>query len=547
MTTPLHFLPLGGAGEIGMNLNLYEYGGWWLMCDLGVTFAGSELPGIDLVMPDPGFMARCRERLAGLVLTHAHEDHMGAVPYLWPQLRCPVYATPFAAALLRRKLDEGAEGIGEMVVSEVAPGSTIDLAPFHVELVSLTHSIPEPNALVVRTPAGTVMHTGDWKLDADPLISAPADEEALKRLGDSGILAMVCDSTNVFRPGVSGSEADVRRSLTELVGSRRRRVVVTTFASNLARLLTIHEAATANGRVCVPVGRSMRRMIDCARETGYLPASARFANDRKAAGLPPDEVLYMMTGCQGEANAALARAADGSHPTVRLQAGDSVIFSSKIIPGNEKPIFDLVNRLVRLDVEVVTEKDCFVHVSGHPNRDELARMYELVRPHIAVPVHGELRHLREHAALAHRLGVPEALEIENGTLIRLAPGRPEVVERVRHGRLAWNGRETIPVDGRVIGERRRLMAEGTAFASVVLDGYGELAADPAVSIYGLLEEDDDLLDDLMDEAAQAVETLPEGHRHDDGTVRAAVQKALRRTLRAALGRRPVVCVQLLRV
>lgn len=547
MTTPLHFLPLGGAGEIGMNLNLYEYDGSWLMCDLGVTFADGELPGIDLIMPDPAFIAERRQNLVGLVLTHAHEDHMGAVPYLWPQLRCPVYATPFAAALLRRKLYEGAQGIAEMEITEIPLGSSLDLDPFRVELVSLTHSIPEPNALVVRTPAGTVMHTGDWKLDADPLISAPADQEALQRLGDNGILAMVCDSTNVFRPGISGSEADVRSSLTELVGGYRRRVAVTTFASNLARLLTVHQAAVANGRVCVPVGRSMRRMIDCARETGYLPADVHFTDDRKAAILPPEQVLYLMTGCQGEANAALSRAADGSHPSVRLEAGDSVIFSSKIIPGNEKPIFDLINRLVRLQVEVVTEKDRFVHVSGHPNRDELARMYELVRPQIALPVHGELRHLREHAALARSLGVPQALEVENGALIRLAPGQAEAVRRVRHGRLAWNGRQAVPVDGRAIGERRQLMAQGTAFASLALDEDGELAADPAIATHGLLDDDDDLVDDLIDDAARAIEALPGDCRHDDSAVRAAVQKALRRTLRATLRRRPVVCVQLLRV
>ena len=548
-TGPLHFLPLGGAGEIGMNLNLYECGGAWLMCDLGVTFAGGDLPGIDLVMPDLSFIAKRRDALLGLVLTHAHEDHLGAVPYLWPRLRCPVYATPFTAALLRRKLAEGAEGIEDLTITETPLGGSIDLAPFRVELVSLTHSIPEPNALVVHTPHGAVMHTGDWKLDPDPLISEPADEEALRRLGDGGVLAMVCDSTNVFRPGSSGSEADVRKSLTDLIGGFSRRVAVTTFASNLARLLTIHEAAEAGGRTCVAVGRSMWRILDCARETGHLPRNVRFVGDRAARDLPDDKVLYMMTGCQGEPNAALSRVADGNHPSIELGSGDAVVFSSKIIPGNEKPIYDLINRLTRLDVEVVTEKDRFVHVSGHPNRDELARMYRLVRPRIAIPVHGELRHMREHAALARSFRVPEALTVENGALVRLAPGRPEVVDRVEHGRLAWNGRGAVPVDGAAIRERRRLMFNGAAFVTLVVDEEGELLSDPVVGAHGLLEngDDRDLIDDLVDDAIDAVEDLPGPGRRDDGRVREAVRKAVGRTLRTEFKRRPVVDVQLVRV
>ncbi|MBT6203630.1 MAG: ribonuclease J [Rhodospirillaceae bacterium] len=546
---PLHFLPLGGAGEIGMNLNLYEYDGSWLMCDLGVTFAGDELPGIDLVMPDLSFIARRKEGLVGLVLTHAHEDHLGAVPYLWPQLRCPVFATPFAAALLRRKLDEGAEGIEDMVITEVPLEGTIDLDPFRIELITLTHSIPEPNALVVHTPHGAIMHTGDWKLDPDPLISEPTDEDALQRIGDEGVLAMVCDSTNVFQPGTSGSEADVRRGLTELISEQSKRVVVTTFASNLARLLTIHETATANGRTCVAVGRSMWRILDCARETGYLPPNVRFLGDRDARGLPDDKVLYMMTGCQGETNAALSRVADGNHPSIELRNGDTVIFSSKIIPGNEKTIFNLINRLARLNVEVITEKDRFVHVSGHPNRDELARMYQLIRPQIAVPVHGELRHIREHANLARSLQVPETVTIENGALLRLAPGVPKVIDHVEHGRLAWNGRGTIPVDGNTIKERRRLMFNGATFVTLVLDGDGDLISDPVISAHGLTEngENQELIDDLIDDAIDAVEGLTAPKRRDDDSVREAVRVALRRSIKVEFNRRPVVEIQLVRV
>ncbi len=546
----LHFLPLGGAGEIGMNLNLYEYDGSWLMCDLGVAFAGDELPGIDLVMPDLSFIAERREKLIGLVLTHAHEDHLGAVPYLWPELQCPVYATPFAAALLRRKLDEGAEGIEDLVITEVPLGGTIDLDPFEVELISLTHSIPEPNALAVTTPAGTVLHTGDWKLDPDPLVGDAADEKALRSLGDDGVLAMVCDSTNVFRPGTSGSEAEVRKGLDDLVAGQTGRVAIATFASNLARLLTVFEVAANNSRSVAVVGRSMWRILDCARETGYLPRDVHFLSDRDAVDLPADKVLYLTTGCQGEPNAALSRIANRTHPVVELERGDTVIFSSKIIPGNERPIYDLINLMIDLGIHVITEKDHFVHVSGHPNRDELAAMYQWVRPQIAVPVHGEARHLREHAKLARELQVPDAVTVANGTMVRLAPGTPEIIDHVHHGRLAWSGNGTVPVDGNIVRERRRLMHNGVAFVTVVVDRDGELVADPVVSAHGLLEDDDEeeaVLDGVVDEVIDKVEAMPRPQRRDDDVLGEAVRVSARRFLRNELGGRPVVDVQLVRV
>ncbi|MEM7123343.1 MAG: ribonuclease J [Pseudomonadota bacterium] len=546
----LHFLPLGGAGEIGMNLNLYEYAGSWLMCDLGVTFAGDDLPGIDLVMPDLSFIAERREKLIGLVLTHAHEDHLGAVPYLWPELRCPVYATPFAAALLRRKLDEGAEGIEDMVITEVPLGGTIDLDPFEIELISLTHSIPEPNALAVTTPAGTVLHTGDWKLDPDPLVGDAADENALRSLGDDGVLAMVCDSTNVFRPGMSGSEAEVRKGLDNLVAGQTGRVAIATFASNLARLLTVFEVAANNSRSVAVVGRSMWRILDCARETGYLPRDVHFLSDRDAIDLPADKVLYLTTGCQGEPNAALSRIANRTHPVVELERGDTVILSSKIIPGNERPIYDLINLLIDLGIHVITEKEHFVHVSGHPNRDELAAMYQWVRPQIAVPVHGEARHLREHAKLARELQVPDAVTVANGTMVRLAPGTPEIIDHVHHGRLAWSGNGTVPVDGNIVRERRRLMHNGVAFVTVVVDRDGELVADPVVSAHGLLEDDEveeAVLDGVVDEVIDKVEAMPRPQRRDDDVLGEAVRISARRFLRNELGGRPVVDVQLVRV
>jgi ribonuclease J len=547
---PLHFLPLGGSGEIGMNLNLYEYDGSWLMCDLGVSFAGEELPGIDLIMPDPSFIAERREKLVGLVLTHAHEDHLGAVPFLWPRLRCPVYATPFTAALLRRKLEEGAEGIEDMEITEVPLGGTIDLAPFQIELISLNHSIPEPNALAIHTPAGCVLHTGDWKIDPKPLIGDTADEAALRSLGDEGVLAMVCDSTNVFQPGHSGSEADVRTGLDKLIGGLQGRVAVTTFASNLARLLTVFEVAARHSRSVAVVGRSMWRILDCARETGYLPRHIHFLSDRDALDLPADKVLYLTTGCQGEPNAALSRIANRTHPVVELERGDTVIFSSKIIPGNERPIYDLVNLLTDLGIEVMTEKDHFVHVSGHPNRDELATMYQWVRPKIAVPVHGEARHLREHASLARELQVPEAVTISNGAMLRLAPGKPKIVDHVPHGRLAWSGSGTVPVDGIVVRERKRLMYNGAAFVTVVIDRKGELMADPTISSHGLFEDDDEedaVLDGVIDEVIDMIETMPKPGRLDDESLEEAVRSTARRCLREELGRRPVVDVQLVRI
>ncbi len=548
MKHPLHFLPLGGAGEIGMNLNLYEYGGSWLMCDLGVTFAGDELPGIDLVMPDISYIARRRKKLLGLILTHAHEDHLGAVPYLWPRLRCPVFATPFTAALLNSKLDEGADGIEDMEITEIPLGGSVTLGPFRVELFSLTHSIPEPNALIIHTPNGIVMHTGDWKLDKDPLISAPVDEQAIRQRGDDGILAMVCDSTNVFQPGYSGSEADVRRSLIELVSMHKGRVAITTFASNLARLLSIHAAAEINGRKCVALGRSMWRIIKCAKETGYLPKKVHFLSDRDARKLEPDKVLYMLTGSQGEPNAALSRIADRNHPAVRLEAGDTVIFSSKIIPGNERTIFDLINRLTRLEVETVTENESFVHVSGHPNREELERMYRLVRPKIAIPVHGEVRHLKEHAELARSFEVPSVVRVENGSLVRLSPGEAAIVEKVEHGRLAWTGERTVPVNGAVVRERRHMMSQGVAFVTLVVDHEGDLVTDPAVTLLGLREEDDPESDEELSlDVADAFEDLtPSGRMKDE-----AVITAVRRTLKPALGttgnRRPMIKVQVVRI
>ena len=552
----LLFLPLGGAGEIGMNLNLYCYDGQWLMVDLGITFADDSLPGIDVVLPDPRFIVEHRDDLLGIVLTHAHEDHLGAVPYLWTQLRCPVYATPFAAEVLRRKLAGGdgmMAGIEDLVITEVPLGGSLTLGPYEIEFISLTHSIPEPNALAIKTPAGTVLHTGDWKIDPDPLVGAVTDEAALRRWADDGVLAMVCDSTNVFRAGESGSEADVRANLIELIGGLTGRVAVGCFASNVARVATIVAAAEAAGRHVALVGRSLWRITEAARVTGYLEDLPPLLTDRDGGLLPPDKVLYLCTGCQGEPRAALSRIASNNHPHITLGEGDTVIFSSKIIPGNELAINRLQNRLIGLGVEIMTEDDHDIHVSGHPCRDELAQMYQWVQPRISVPVHGEARHLLEHARYARTLQVPESVVVENGDLLRLAPGPAEVVDHVHSGRLLFDGKRLLSTESDVIRARRRLMNNGVAFVTLVLDGDGTLMAEPRVVAQGVFSTDDPdeegevALIDAADAVRTALAALPPRARNNDETVGEAARIAARRVLKPERDKRPVVEVQVVRI
>ena len=433
----LVFLPLGGAGEIGMNLNCYGYGPpdarSWIVIDCGVLFGReTTTPGVDLMMPDMRFLEEQRASLLGIVLTHGHEDHLGAVAHLWPKLRCPVYATPFTARLLRNKLEEA--GLEDRVKVQIVPlGGKITLGPFALTFISITHSIPEPNVVAIRTPLGTVVHTGDWKIDADPQLGEVTDDAALRKLGEEGVLACVCDSTNALVPGESGSEADVKAALHDLIGTLTGRVAVTAFASNVARLHTVAQAARAHGREVVLVGRAMRTMVEAARDTGYLKDFPRVWAEEDSSRLPDNRVLYLCTGSQGEPRAALARIAAGEHPNVSLGEGDTVIFSSRIIPGNELAIFELQNDLAARGVAVLTERDHFVHVSGHPARDELAQMYAWVKPKLAIPVHGELRHMTAHARLARELQVPNAIVVANGQMVRLAPGTAEIVDEAPVG------------------------------------------------------------------------------------------------------------------
>jgi ribonuclease J len=544
----LVFLPLGGAGEIGMNLNLYGHAGKWLMVDCGITFGDDTTPGVDVIMPDPAFIVERRDDLAGLVLTHAHEDHLGAVHWLWPQLECPIYATPFTAAVLRRKLAEaGLERAAK--ITEVPMSGTFDVGPFGIELITLTHSIPEPNAVVIRTKAGTVLHTGDWKLDPDPLVGPSTDEEALLRAGEDGVLAMVCDSTNVLVPGTSGSEADVRENLIELVGRMDKRVAVAAFASNVARLETICRAAEAHGRRVALVGRSMKRIVEAARETGYLTDVAPFVPDSDIGYLPRDEVLLICTGSQGEPRSALSRIADDDHPEVRLEAGDTVVFSSREIPGNERSIGRLQNKLASLGVDVVTARNEDVHVSGHPARDELVQMYQWIRPKIAVPVHGEARHLIAHAELARECQVPEPVGARNGYAVRLAPGRATVIDEDPHGRLAVDGTRLIPMESAALRDRRRLAWNGSAVVTVVVDGDGRVKGLPQVAINGVYDRDvePEIAHEVEDAVTVAVEDLPKPRRKDDGEVREAARLAVRRSIRALCGKRPQIDVHLVRV
>ena len=485
----LLFLPLGGAGEIGMNLNLYGYGkpgnAEWIMVDLGITFGDGTHPGVDVVMPDPQFIEDHKDKLAGIVLTHAHEDHLGAVPYLWDRFKCPIYATPFTVSVLKRKLAEDSK-FKDVPIIEIPLQGKFDLGPFALEMITMTHSIPEPNALAIRTPLGTVLHTGDWKLDPDPVLGADYDMTALRKLGDDGVLAMVCDSTNVFTEGTSGSEGDILQSMIDVISKRSGRVLVTCFASNVARLDTISRAAKACDREVVLAGRSFGRMVASAKENGYLQDVPEFHDEEMAGHLPSDKLLVICTGSQGEPRAALSRIAADDHPRIYISKGDTVIFSSRQIPGNEVGISRLQNRLVRRGIELITDKEAFVHVSGHPARDEMFEMYQAVKPQISIPVHGELRHLTEHANIAQACQVKEAIINENGGMIRIAPGPAAVIEQVPSGRLALEGRRVVKLDGELVRGRVRALNNGTVTVTVVVDKVGKLIHDAQISTTGLL-------------------------------------------------------------
>jgi ribonuclease J len=554
-TDELVFLPLGGSNEIGMNFNLYGFGPpharKWIVVDLGVTFGDQSTPGVEIILPDPAFIEEHAADILGIVLTHAHEDHIGAVPWLWERLKAPLYATPFTAFLLREKLRE-ADLLDAARITEVPLSGSFRLGPFELTLITLTHSIPEPNGLAIRTPLGTVLHTGDWKIDPDPLLGSVTDQTAIRRLGDEGVLAMVCDSTNVFVDGEAGSEATVREALRALIGQLKGKVAAACFASNVARMDSIIRAAEANDRRVCLVGRSMIRMAAAARSVGLLSDVQPFVTDAEAGYFPADKVLFLCTGSQGEPRAALARVADGTHPHLSLGQGDACVFSSRVIPGNEIPIRNLQNKLADRGVRLFTERDHpGLHVSGHPCRDELKRMYQWARPRIAVPTHGERRHLLEHVNLARDLQVAEQVAPRNGDIVRLAPGRAEVIDEVPAGRLYVDGGMVTPEHGEALRERRHAAYNGMLTVAVALDGRGRIASGPQVRALGLPGDADydleEAVDDLSAEAEAALKKLSAEDRDDDRAIEQALSRALKRAAYRIWERRPVVEATVLRV
>jgi ribonuclease J len=545
------FLPLGGVGEIGMNLYLYGYGRdgarEWLIVDMGVTFGSESEPGVDVILPDIRFIEEERHNIAGMLLTHAHEDHFGAVVDLWPQLAgIPVYATPFTAEMLKSKLTE--MGLVNGFPLEIIPlGHRRSIGPFDVELINMSHSIPEPSAVVIRTPLGAALHTGDWKLDEKPLTSAPTDMARLKALGEDGISALICDSTNAVRDGVSASEADVALTLKRLIREAPRRVAVTTFASNVARIRSVANAAHAAGRELVVVGRAMFRVIEAAQATGYLDPNLAFHEETVFSKLPPHKVVALCTGSQGEPRAAMARIAQDEHPNVKLDEGDWVIFSSRTIPGNEKAVGRVQNALADMEIEVITDQDAPVHVSGHPRRGELEQLYGWVKPATAIPMHGEGKHLEAHAKLAERLGVKQVVRARNGAMVRLLPGPAEIIDDVPVGRLYRDGMILTHADDGQVRERRKLSFAGSVAVSLVLSEKGHLLADPEIAVTGLPATDNEgtpFAEIARDAVIGTIESLPKPKRKDQALVSEAVRRSVRAAVNQAWGKKPVCSVLL---
>jgi ribonuclease J len=548
----LVFLPLGGAGEIGMNLYLYGLDDGrrrqWIMVDLGVKFGDERDPGIDVILPDTQFIEAERRNLLGIVLTHAHEDHMGAVPWLWPRLRAPVFCTPFAAALVQGKLKE-AGLLDEVKLNVVPMGARFDLGPFDIELVSVTHSLPEPNALAIRTPLGTVLHTGDWKLDRNPTIPPQLDEARMREIGEEGVRAVVGDSTNVLREGFSPSESEVEASLARIIEASPGRVAITTFASHVGRLTSAIKAARATGREVVTSGRAMRNVIEAARSVGLLKGIGALLDEEAFGYLPRDKTLILCTGSQGEPRAVMSRIAEDTHPNIALEAGDIAIFSSRVIPGNEKAVAAVVNSLARRGIGIIGGEEALVQTSGHPRQGEMRILYSWLKPEVVIPMHGEMRHLMRHESFARECGVPEAIAAVNGDVVRLAPGPAAIIDKVPAGRLHVDGKLIVPSDGPV-RPRRKLGFAGIVMVSLVLDDQGALVATPTLLSEGLPQhsatgEPFDAL--LLDIVGQAISAMPRARRNEDGPVIDMVRIAVRREADALWGKKPVCRVVVHRV
>ncbi len=544
----LIFIPLGGAGEIGMNVNLYQYKGQWLMVDLGAGFTDDYFPGVDLMVAEIEYISKQKDKLLGIVLTHAHEDHLGAVQYLWKELRCPIYTTKFTANFLRAKLKETDFG-RDIKIIEIDPNNITQIGPFAIETVPLSHSTPEMQSLMIRTDLGNIFHTGDWKFDHNPLIGDPNDQELLAKLGKEGVLAMIGDSTNVFNDTYSGSEGDLRESIIELVKGCKKMVVVTTFASNVARMETILKAAEAAGRKVVMAGRSLWRVLEAAQASGYLLDIPPVLRADQMGNIKREKLLVMSTGCQGEPMAATTKMANGTHPNLKLLPDDTIIFSSKIIPGNEKKIFRLLNQLIAQKIEVFTEKEHFVHVSGHPSQGELKLMYELIRPQVAVPVHGELMHIHEHIRLAKSWGVPHAVQVANGDVIRLAPGEAKVIDKVESGYLGIDGHFLLPGNSSILKARRRLQESGVVFIVLMLNDKNKMVMPPVIRAPGVLDMEEDIviITKIAKEVHKALGSFMEivsYKKQREDVVESTVRTAVRSVLKQEVGKSPMIEVEL---
>ena len=548
----LLFCPLGGSGEIGMNMNLFSYGKpeaqKWIIVDIGVTFADDSIPGIDLIYPDPGFIIDKKKDLLGIVLTHAHEDHIGAIAHIWPKLKCKMYATPFTAVLIKEKFKEKKIDIGKNL-KIVDLNGNIKLGPFKIEFITLTHSILEPNGLLIETPAGIVLHTGDWKVDPNPLIGNKIDQTKLKEIGNKGVLAMICDSTNVFSHGRAGSEADVRINLLRLMSNLKKRIIVTSFASNVARMETIFYCAEKTKRQISLVGRSMHRIYKAAKQCGYLKNVISPIDAREAKKISREKIVYLCTGSQGEPMGAMMRIINYTHPDVFIEKEDTVIFSSKIIPGNEKKLYKLHNQLVKNQIDVISEETDFVHVSGHPNREDLRDMYDWVKPKSVIPVHGEHRHMAEHISFAKEMQVPYPVQVENGDIVRLFPGqKPEVFDKAPVGRLYVDGIISVNEDSQSIRERKNLANNGYLEVTILINGKGKLFKKPLVSFKGLpIEEAQDFFYDLEDEIENISRTFSLNNKKQESNLIEALKISCRKIVKEKTGKKPYTNINLVRI
>ena len=551
MKDELLFCPLGGSGEIGMNMNLFAYGKLgehkWIMVDIGVTFADDTIPGVDLIYPDPGFIVDKKEDLLGIILTHAHEDHIGAIALLWPLLKCKIFATPFTAVLIKEKFKEKNIDITNHL-KIVQLNGTVNLEPFKIEYITLTHSILEPNGLRIETPAGIILHTGDWKIDPEPLIGEKTNSNRLKEVGKEGVLAMICDSTNVFSMGKAGSELDVRKSLLNIMGSLKKRIVMASFASNVARMETAFYCAEKTGRQISLVGRSMHRIFKAARQCGYLKNVIEPIDAREAKKISREKIVYLCTGSQGEPMAALMRIASYTHPDVYIEKDDTVIFSSKIIPGNEKKLFKLQNQLVKDGIEVISEESEFVHVSGHPNRDDLREMYDWVKPNCVIPVHGEHRHMIEHMKFAHEMKVPHPVQVQNGDIVKLFPGKPHVFDKAPSGRLYLDGNMSVDEDSQSIKDRKNLSANGYMEVTILISQKGNIHKRPVLTFRGIPVYDvDEFIYGLEEAIEGTIKTFSLGNKKQEYNLIDALKITCKKYTKEMTGKKPFTNINLVKI